>query len=147
MDEEKLVYGAVKMEEELVINFPPMGPNFDLRSISIWCTSFEKYKAEKKKGRWLTPNRDKEKKKEKESKKKGEGERGSSEVLSQMKDKIPSCNVVVKIRIEIGPNKLRIPLFEEGSLDLKGTFEVFFFCGKKGLLNSLKPGLSNFVII
>jgi len=98
MAPERFIYGAVRLVDEMEINFPPMGPNFDVRSLSI------------KSSTAVDPH------KKKKSKEKSQ---------PSPEDALPPSQVIVKIRLVIGPNKLRVPLYEEGNLDLKGVFQVF----------------------
>ena len=108
-NKDKFIYGAIKLEEELDIHFPPMGPNFDVKCLSIRC-----HRAPPPSSSPLTP-----------IKKKGllSGKMKLSRSLSGG-EKLPKDHVIVDVRLVIGPNKLRIPLHEEGNLDLKGEFKV-----------------------
>ena len=110
-EEEKIIYGALKLHQAFHFNFPPMGPNFDLRTLSVYCTSHKSRRA-KMKG-----FRDKMKMK---STNKKEESRTSSKLLLEQDENA----VLIKVVLLIGPNKFRIPLFEEGNLDLSGEFQV-----------------------
>jgi hypothetical protein len=88
----QVIYGAIRLLPHLYLTFPPMGPNYDLRSLSIRCRPYIS-----KKGFWKG--------------KEGVGGDGDG-------------SVKMTITLIIGPNKFRIPMFEEGNLDLKGTFQV-----------------------
>ncbi len=116
-EEEKIIFGSLKLHPEFHFNFPPMGPNFDLRTLSVYCTSHKSVKG-KMKG-----FRDKMKKASSKAKRKPEQVgRTSSKVLLEQDENA----VLVKVILVIGPNKFRIPLFEEGNIDLSGEFEVGF---------------------
>ena len=94
MADTKFIYGAVKLADEIDIHFPPMGPNFDVRLLSIRCHRTEKKSLANKMR------------------------------MSNKSNLLPKDQVIVDVRLVIGPNKLRIPLHEEGNLDLKGEFQV-----------------------